>query len=235
MLTRRQVCREWRDEINNIIASKTSNLLLFSDRYNVRQYEFFLNLTQLDGDSNYKLVNTTHPFKNLALLIHDIKLVASKKSILERLTKTKRLVYFGEPQVVAKELKTPSWHNFMNNIAVRFSNLEAIVVHHYGYFPGYNNIIDPPSAYSRLLAVHLVQPSFFEKSRIYHHHPNFHYSGGYIFDADPEVRAITSEEERTNYNGLTQLFVHTIMHYSEDNIGTKSPAVVPLPVESYWE
>lgn len=227
LLTRRLVCKKWKTRIDKMMAENVKHIILFEDRFNVREYEAFLNRTGIGHDQMYSIADDTQ--SSLVLLVNEIERIAESTEPFGPTTNVKKLTFYGGSKL------NPNWHGVMHKIVsnlIRNSKLTTLVVHRYGYYKGKNDLELFADTFTCLEEIHLVQPSVSENIKFSATRPprGYTFAGGHVpVDNNQYCRKVKpiSEIKRN----MTKVYVHHIAHYLPEH--TNSPLANIIDEESY--
>lgn len=229
LVRQRIVCHDWKVEANKIIDKKVKHLMLFEDRFNVREYEVYLSKTNSlqDGMSVEDLMQShTHA----VLLCNDIKTIARSEEFARVFSNVEKLTFFGGSK------QAPEWHQELNELLQNFTishKLKSLVVHRYGYYSCQSFIEYDFYVYSQLEEVHFVQPSarmvkHLRDSNVF---SDFVHVGGHT----PVQNSVLCKKITLDTHtpaGKTKIYIHQIVPYGEHNVSTSLEEI--LEEESYF-
>lgn len=225
LFARRTVCREWMYEIGDILKNDVTHLMLFEDRFNIREYESFISMVGFENEELFKF-DSSPSHSTLTLLCNDIKHICEDNEAMCWLDNVTKLTYFGgSPGQL-------NWHACIGalvKVLLKHSQLETLVVHRYGYFKEKNFLENDVDLYSQLKTIHLVQPSFekmtfFTMPLMFAVPDAYSYVGGHQLEDGVVSKTNLSVEHSSE---KTNVYVHHLLSYGDDHFVDYPPENIP--------
>lgn len=205
-----------------MLKTDVTHLMLFEGRFNVREYDIFL--SKIGYQSNETFHYDSFPsHSTLTLLCNDIEHICRNNLAMRWLDNVTKLTYFGGS---SEQL---NWHAVLRYLIkelIKYSKLDTLVLHRYGYYQPGNFLKDDAKLYSSQKTIHLVQPSLKQKTSFTNNEVSIHYTfaGGFQNENGTVTKIEPSVQPESN---KTQVYVHHLLPYGDEHYEDSPPENFP--------